>query len=201
MSTINENIAKNITFLRKERKMTQQELASKLNISDKAISKWERADSTPDIETLCSVAKLFNVNVDYLTKEHTKDEITKTQSGKNILVRNLLIMIFGCVSVFLLSTIVFVYATLRNPDNAKQYWVSFVLALPLCCLINYLYARMNKIWLMQMISISLAVWTLITGIYCITIIVDLSNFWMLFIIGVPIQIAICLFYFWKSIFK
>ena len=44
-----KNDAKNITELRILNNMTQMELAEKLNYSDKTISKWERAESSPDI--------------------------------------------------------------------------------------------------------------------------------------------------------
>ena len=62
-------IAKNITALRQSKKMTQIELAEKLNYSDKAISKWERGESIPDIGVLKTIADLFGVSLDYLLEE------------------------------------------------------------------------------------------------------------------------------------
>jgi len=65
-------IAKNIIDLRKSMNWTQAELAQKLNYSDKAISKWERAESIPDVIVLKEIADLFHVKVDYLLEdEHT----------------------------------------------------------------------------------------------------------------------------------
>ena len=66
MSDIKAIIAKNITALRQNHKMTQIELAEKLNYSDKAVSKWERGESVPDISVLKQIADLFGVTVDYL---------------------------------------------------------------------------------------------------------------------------------------
>ena len=57
MNDIKQNIANNITELRKSRKWTQLDLANKLNYTDKAISKWERGESTPDVETLYKMGK------------------------------------------------------------------------------------------------------------------------------------------------
>ena len=54
-------IGKNIQFLRKKQNLTQQDLADKLNYTAKAISKWERGDSIPELETLILIAKEFNV--------------------------------------------------------------------------------------------------------------------------------------------
>ena len=71
MEDLKSIIAENITALRKGSSMTQIELAEKLNYSDKAISKWERGESVPNITVLKSVADIFGVTIDYLiTREH-----------------------------------------------------------------------------------------------------------------------------------
>ena len=59
-------IAQNIAELRRNNNMTQLELAEKLNYSDKAISKWERGESIPDVAVLKNIADIFLVSVDYL---------------------------------------------------------------------------------------------------------------------------------------
>ena len=70
------SIGKTIAELRKEKGWTQVELAEKLQISDKAISKWEKDDSFPSIEFFPVLAELFNVSIDYLmTGKITEKEI------------------------------------------------------------------------------------------------------------------------------
>lgn len=59
----NEKFGKFIQKLRKERNMTQKQLGEKLNITDKAISKWERGLSFPDISMLNSIAETFDITV------------------------------------------------------------------------------------------------------------------------------------------
>ena len=66
---IKSAIAANITELRKRSGMTQQDLAAALNYTDKAVSKWERAESIPDVIILKRIADLFGVSVDYLLAE------------------------------------------------------------------------------------------------------------------------------------
>ena len=66
MEDIKAIIAENIVLLRRGRGMTQIELAEKLNYSDKAVSKWERGESVPDISVLKQIADIFGVTVDYL---------------------------------------------------------------------------------------------------------------------------------------
>ena len=69
MSKIKENLANNIAELRKINNMTQSELAEKLNYTDKAISKWERGESTPDIESLSAISEIFGLTIDHLLNE------------------------------------------------------------------------------------------------------------------------------------
>ena len=59
----NEKMGTFIAELRKEKKMTQRELAAKLNITDKAVSKWERCLSLPDISLLAPLAQELGVSV------------------------------------------------------------------------------------------------------------------------------------------
>ena len=62
----NEKFGNFIKRLRKEKKLTQKELGEKLNITDKAISKWERGLSFPDIAMLNSLASFFEIDVSEL---------------------------------------------------------------------------------------------------------------------------------------
>ena len=60
------SIGKTIAELRKEKGWTQIELAAKLNVSDKAVSKWESEGGFPEITQLPVLAKIFDVSIDYL---------------------------------------------------------------------------------------------------------------------------------------
>lgn len=63
-----ETLGGMIASLRREHGMTQAELAAKMNITDKAVSKWERDISCPDINSLPKLAELFGVSVDELMR-------------------------------------------------------------------------------------------------------------------------------------
>lgn len=58
-----------IAAKRKQLGMTQADLAEKMNVTDKAVSKWERDLSYPDVATLPKLAEIFNVTVDELLRE------------------------------------------------------------------------------------------------------------------------------------
>ena len=64
MATLGNRIA----LYRKQNNFTQEELASKLNVSSQAVSKWENDLSIPDISLLIDLANLFNVTLDTLVK-------------------------------------------------------------------------------------------------------------------------------------
>ena len=69
----NEEFGKLIKKLRQQKKMTQKELGEKLHITDKAISKWERGISFPDLEMINSIAEVFNVPVSTLIDTESKN--------------------------------------------------------------------------------------------------------------------------------
>ena len=70
------SIGKTIAELRKAKGWTQIELAEKLNVSDKAVSKWESEGGFPEITQLPVLAKIFDVSIDYLmTGKETEPEI------------------------------------------------------------------------------------------------------------------------------
>lgn len=60
------SIGKNISELRKRRKLTQSELAGKLGVTEQSVSKWENDVCVPDVSLFPQLAKLFNVSIDRL---------------------------------------------------------------------------------------------------------------------------------------
>ena len=63
---MNIEIANRLVQLRREQGLSQEELASKLGVSRQAVSKWERAESSPDTDNLIALARLYGVSLDEL---------------------------------------------------------------------------------------------------------------------------------------
>ena len=63
---MNIEIANRLVQLRREQGLSQEELASKLGVSRQAVSKWERAESSPDTDNLIALARLYGVSLDAL---------------------------------------------------------------------------------------------------------------------------------------
>lgn len=67
-------LSEKILTLRKNAKLSQEQLAEKLGVSRQAISKWELGTSLPEIDKLILMSEFFNVSIDYLVKEQIEDE-------------------------------------------------------------------------------------------------------------------------------
>ena len=81
-----EKIGKFIAELRKEKNMTQQELADKLNITDRAISHWENGRSMPDAGVILELCKILNINVnELLSAKKIKEENYNERAEESLL--------------------------------------------------------------------------------------------------------------------
>ena len=79
-----------IAQCRKDKKMTQADLAAKLNVTDKAISRWERGVGFPDINTIEPLAAALDVSVAELMKSERIDESEMSIAMNNEIVNNAL---------------------------------------------------------------------------------------------------------------
>lgn len=74
--------------LRKQKGLSQEELANKLNVSRQTISKWEIGDSTPDMEKLAAISDLFEISLDELVigkEPHTENTAASRSEIQNVL--------------------------------------------------------------------------------------------------------------------
>ena len=69
----NKTIGEIISYLRKEKGMTQSDLAEKMNVTDKAVSKWERNLSCPDVNTIPKLAEILGISVEELLNAQKKE--------------------------------------------------------------------------------------------------------------------------------
>lgn len=182
MSEIKSVIASNIIYLRKEKKWTQAELAEKLNYSDKAVSKWERGESVPDIETLKNIADLFEVTVDFLLSENAPEQLETFKPKNQNKSNQLVITLLAVCMIWLVATIVYVYSQINLSYN---FWTVFVWAVPISCLVLSVF---NYKWGKRKLSVyinSIFIWTTLASVY----LQFLSyNLWLIFFVGIPLQI-------------
>ncbi len=187
-------ISENITQLRKECGMTQADLAERLNYSDKAVSKWERAESLPDVTVLKKMADIFNVKVDYLlTADHRNEKERAIRVGKRQFRRRSIITGMCIMLVWLIATVVFFI--LDTATRMDRHWLCFVCAVPTSFAVWLIF---NSVWFNRFRNffiISLLMWTVLGTIFVFFIGLRM---WLLFIVGVPAQVIICL---WSGMYE
>ena len=91
---MNIEIANRLVELRKKNGLSQEELADKLGLSRQAVSKWERAESSPDTDNLICLAKLYNVSLDDLLQtnqdiEEIAEDVKEKESEKENSIKEL----------------------------------------------------------------------------------------------------------------
>ena len=191
MSVLRENIAKNISDLRKKNNWTQAELAERLNYSDKAISKWERGESVPDIEVMYQMASLLNVSVDYLCSEHEEEEKgSRVRYHSGLYTRRILQILLWGVTFFFLGTVVFVYQKIGG-NEWPGLWIWFVWPVPACGLLTTILLYKFRMHKAVPFALSATLWTLLAALYLQALVLN-NNIWLIFLIGVPLQIIIFL---------
>lgn len=183
MEELKNIIADNLIDLRKANKLTQLELAEKLNYSDKAISKWERGESLPDIVILKQLADMYGVNVDYILTKHTEEVKSKYRIPKPELNNKLIITLLACLSVWILAAILYVNFKIMFD---VYYWKIWILALPVTSIVLIVFSGIWGKKSLIIASVSLFIWTLILAIYIQFL---QYNLWSLFLLGIPAQLA------------
>ena len=123
-------IGKYIAFKRKEQDLTQKQLAEKLNMSDKSVSKWERGICLPDVSVYLELCKILDISInEFLAGEDIPKEtieqkaeeniiqITKDNKNKQKYLKKIIRLLIVMLVVFIFITSIFVYKKLIQPQN------------------------------------------------------------------------------------
>ena len=193
MEDIKSRVAKNITELRIQNNMTQLELAEKLNYSDKTISKWERADSSPDISVLVELADLFGVSLDYLVRSENITETAKEVKPQKGRYNRRAISYIAESAAWIVAVLAFIVTTLILKETKFQ-WLYFVYALPVAIIVKLV---LNSIWFNprhNYLIISALMWSILAAIH-ITLLYFAIDVALIYILGIAGQIVIVLWSF------
>ena len=184
-------IAKNITALRQGQKMTQIELAEKLNYSDKAVSKWERGESIPDVIVLKTIADLFGVSLDYLLEENHEPAaiVPEPQQERPHYVRNrAVVTLLSLLIVWFLAALIFAVLDTFWEDLHGG-WLAFMYAVPVSMVVWLVF---NSLWFntrRNYLIISLLMWTSLVTLFINAAVMGYP-FWRFLVLGIPGQLAI-----------
>lgn len=211
-------IGANIARLRKKNRMTQAELAEKLNYSDKAISKWERAESMPDVLTLMLLAELFSTDVNELlgspekegepaqsetirpqsrepeaprsTAQRLREELKqKIPPVNHSTIQKLSSLLVWVVALFLFLVL--------DSFDLKYGWIIFLAAVPANAIVLLTLRSVWKLYGWNRILISIIMWTTLLLFYLTLLFSTGVHVWRILPMGLLGQAAILL---WFKIF-
>ena len=188
---LRHQVAKNLVYYRKLNNLTQSSLAKKLNYSDKAISKWERGETLPDVYILSCLAEIFEVSLNDLVS--FKPAVPKKENTKS----RLLISFCSIMLVWFLATVSFIVMIIVDP-LIKKSWLAFIYAIPVSAIVAIVFSCIWGKNYHKTITVSIFAWSIPLAI-CLTFSFD--RLWFLFICVIPFQVLILLWFKLKDILK
>lgn len=103
------NIGERIYNLRKEKGLSQEQLANKLDVSRQSISKWELGESNPELVNIVELAKVFDVSTDYLLQNKTNDYVSSDKSNNFDYLTKFKTTMIVSTSLLVLSLLILTY--------------------------------------------------------------------------------------------
>jgi len=196
---LKKQLGANIASYRKSMGLTQAGLAEKLNYSDKAVSKWERAESVPDVLTLTQLAELFDVTVndllvdpDALPEQTGKVEQVMSAAVEKAMKRKAnkrIILGLSSLLVWFVALLLFViFSSLDVPKS----WIAFIYALPADAIVRLSLRSAWKDFRKNQWLVSGIMWGALLSVFMTLLLFFDFNFWKVFLLGVPGQLAIFL---------
>lgn len=180
---IKSAVAANISSLRVAKGLTQLQLAEILSYSDKAVSKWERGESVPDIYVLKQIADLFGVTVDYLiTLEHTAEKPIDNNAVK----KHKKATAISLLGVLSLASLLFVLLWIC----VAPIWQIFVYMIPVIMILMIVF---NSMWGKRSKNfwwISGLIMGIIASIYVSLFSFAQVNIWQILILIIPAELVL-----------
>lgn len=198
-------LGSNIASYRKRQGLTQAGLAEKINYSDKAVSKWERGESVPDILTLVQLAELFDITVNELLTDPNRlpeqtgavvgrmekavEKTLKRKADKQSILglSSLLVWFVGLLLFVILSSL-----------GIEKSWMAFFYAVPADAIVMLSLMSAWHDFRYNKTLISIIMWGSLLSIYMSLLLFAGHNIWKLFLLGIPGQLAI---FFWFRLFR
>ena len=204
---LKEYVGANIAAYRKRAGLTQAMLAPKLNYTDKAVSKWERGESVPDVITMVQLADQFGITVNELlvdpdalpeetgavqqAMEQVVEKTLKRKADKGTILKlsSVLVWFVALCAYVLLSSF-----ELTDPWS----WIFFVYAIPANAIVLLSLRSAWRDFRWNKALISVIVWGSLLSFYMTILLFWKVHLWRIFLLGIPGQMAILL---WFKLFR
>lgn len=202
---LKRQIGANIAAYRKREGWTQAELAEKLNYSDKAVSKWERGESVPDVLTMANLAELLGITVnDLLVDPDALPEQTgavqqvmgqmvekalKRKANKSIILK------LSSLLVWFVALLIFVVLDMAGVEKS---WMAFFFAVPADAIVMLCLRSAWHDFRWNRALISVIMWGSLLCVFMMLLVILQYFAWKIFLLGIPGQAAILL---WARLFR
>lgn len=197
MEDLKEIIAKNLVRLRQQAGLTQLKLAEMLNYSDKAVSKWERGETIPDLRVLIQLAEIYHIKVDDIITEHPEGEVKpKLNLGK----KRILIVLLSVGLVWFVATVVF--AMLYFSSATERFaWLVYVVA-PFA--MSVVLTVFSAIWgnkLTNAVTCTMILWSVVAIFHVFFAVFAplVDKWWLFYVVAAPFQILIIFWFFLRKV--
>ena len=202
---LKHQIGANISAYRKREGWTQAQLAEKLNYSDKAVSKWERGESVPDVLILADLAELYGITVNDLlvdpnalpeqtgAVQHAMEQVVektlKRKANKNTILQ------LSSVLVWFVALLIFV---VLDTIGVPYSYLAFFYAIPADAIVMLSLRSAWQDFRWNRALVSMLAWGALLSLYMTLLILAQFNAWKIFLLGIPGQVAILL---WGRLFR
>ncbi len=194
---LKEIIAGNLTRLRLQAGLTQLQLAEKLNYSDKAVSKWERGESIPDLRVLIQLASIYNIKLDDIVSE-PHEQVVKPKL--NLAKKHLLIMLLSIGLVWVIATAVFMTLFYIVPLTPYAYLV-YIIAPFVSGVVFTVFA---SVWYRRIIialAASSVIWSIVLIVHVFLYLFTKIPVWPFYLVAGGIQILVIGWFVLRKLYK
>ncbi len=184
-----EIISKNLIAYRKQAGLTQQELADQINYSDKAVSKWERGESIPDVLILKHIADCYGITLnDLLSEQAEKKGKFHNYSAQRRTIIHLLIALISAGLVFLLATLAVVVCGMLD---IKIGGMIYIISLPISMIVLLVFSCIWASIYTRGLMVSMLVWA---SCICFETLIPVANSWLIYLLGGALQVLVVLWF-------
>ena len=198
MSDLKEIIAANLTRLRQEVGLTQLQLADMLNYSDKAVSKWERGESIPDLRVLIQLAEIYHITLDDIVREQPA---TVVKPKLNLAKRRLLISLLSAGLVWVVATGVFMI--LYYISAVKDYaYLTYVIAPFISAVVLLVFACIWGRRITMTLAASAVIWTIALIVHAfLSVFAKGVPIWPFYVVAAGVQVLVIGWFVLRKLYK
>lgn len=192
---IKEIIAENLLHFRTQAGLTQAQLAEMLNYSDKAVSKWERGESVPDIRVLMQIAEIYNIKIDDLVTRPAEKQVKPELNKRK---KRVLITLLSFALVWFIATGIFVI--LSYIEGIRYEYLSFVCATFVSSVVLTVFSALWGNRMTTAIATSLVLWSIASIVFTfLHLFTEVPLPWLIFVAAAVFELLIIFWFVFRKV--